>query len=187
MEILGRETLWQGDFLKTVRITYRDDKGVVRAWEAVDRADADGVVIIVPVTEAGDFLLLRQFRAANGNYTIEFPAGLVNPGEGVMEAARRELMEETGFEAADYSLLLENILSTGSNAERWTAILARGARPAPDEIKALYPGDESEDIEVIKVPAASLFDFLFTCQQAGDSADLRVHGLVETAKRKKLI
>ncbi|MDA8387162.1 MAG: NUDIX hydrolase [Nitrospiraceae bacterium] len=187
MEIVGRETLWQGNFLKTVRITYRDGKGVLRTWEAADRVGADGVVIIVPVTEDREFLLSRQSRVVNGNYTIEFPAGLINPGEGVMDAARRELIEETAFEGASYRLLLENIISTGSNAERWTAVLARGVRPAADDIKALYPADESEDIEVLRVPEASLADFLFTRQRGGDSADLRVFGLVETAKRKNLL
>ncbi|MDA8088313.1 MAG: NUDIX hydrolase [Nitrospiraceae bacterium] len=187
MKITGREPLWQGDFLKTVRIAYLDNKGVARTWEAVDRVGADGVVIIVPVTGAGELILIRQFRVVIGNYAIEFPAGLINPGEDLMDAARRELIEETGFDGRDFSVLVENVISTGSNAERWTAVLARGALQVPEEIRAGFPGDESEDIEVIRTPAAALADFLFSSQKAGDSVDLRVYGLFETAKRKKLI
>ncbi len=187
MEILGRETLWKGNFLKTIRITYRDNLGVVRTWEAVDRAGSDGVVIIVPVTEARELILIRQFRVVLGNYAIEFPAGLVNPGEALMEAARRELIEETGFDGQDYSVLIENVISTGSNAEKWTAVIARKATMAPEETRALFPGDETEEIEAIRVPADSLADFLYSSQRAGDSVDLRVYGLFETARRKGLI
>ncbi len=187
MQITGRETLWQGNFLKTIRITYLDNKGVMRDWEAVDRTGADGVVIIVPFTGAREFVLVRQFRVVIGNYALEFPAGLINPGEGLMEAARRELIEETGFDGKDYSILAENVISTGSNAEVWTAVMASGALQVTEDIKARFPGDESEEIEVIRVPEKSLADFLFSSQKAGDSVDLRIYGLFETAKRKKLL
>ena len=70
MQITGRETLWQGNFLKTIRITYLDNKGVMRDWEAVDRTGADGVVIIVPFTGAREFVLVRQFRVVIGNYAL---------------------------------------------------------------------------------------------------------------------
>ena len=187
MEILGKETLWQGAFLKTIRITYRDNHGVVRTWEAVDRTGADGVVIIMPLTKKRELILIRQFRVVNGNYAIEFPAGLINPGEDLMQAAKRELIEETAYEGENYSILVENVISTGSNAENWTAVLALGAHPASKETKALYPKDETEEIEVIKVPIVALPDYLFTCQQAGDSVDLRIFGLFETTRRKNLI
>ncbi len=186
-KILGRETLWKGDFLKAIRIRYRDGKGVERTWEAVDRAGSDGVVIIVPVTEVRELILIRQFRVVLGNYAIEFPAGLVNPGEGLIEAARRELIEETGFDGQDYSVLVENVISTGSNAEKWTAVIAKKAMPVPEEIRARFHADETEEIEYIRVPAESLADFLFSSQRAGDSVDLRIYGLFETARRKGLI
>ena len=62
-------------------------------------------VVVVGVTVAGDFVLVRQFRPALEQETLEFPAGHVDPGETPEDAARRELLEETGYAASRLELL----------------------------------------------------------------------------------
>jgi ADP-ribose pyrophosphatase len=60
----------------------------------------DGIIVLATTAE-GDLVLVRQFRPALGTYTLEFPAGAIDPGETPEQAARRELEEETGFQAVD--------------------------------------------------------------------------------------
>ena len=61
---------------------------------------ADGVMII-PITENDEFVLLKQFRPAINDYIYEFPAGLIDNGEDVIKAATRELFEETWLLASE--------------------------------------------------------------------------------------
>ncbi len=74
------------------------------SWEFAERCTASGVVTIVPVTVDDQLLFTEQFRSPVGKPVIEFPAGLAGDirgaeQESLMGAARRELLEETGYEA----------------------------------------------------------------------------------------
>ena len=64
-----------------------------------------GSVIVLPVTVDDDVLFVRQYRYAVDERVIELPAGLLDEGEDPENAARRELAEETGYDAGDLSLL----------------------------------------------------------------------------------
>jgi len=69
------------------------------------RIDAGDWVNIIPVTPNGEVVMIRQFRHGSGDFTIETPGGMVDPGETPLEAAARELLEETGYRAAEIQLL----------------------------------------------------------------------------------
>lgn len=183
MKVTGEETLWVGKFLKAVLITYVDDRGQTRQWEAVGRVNCDGVVVVAPVTERGEVVLIRQFRPVLGRRVVELPAGLVNPGEAPIEAARRELVEETGYFSEHLTLVTEGVMSTGINTEIWNVVLARDARPAPPEILSAYPPDEGEEIEVMRVPVDAVYDAAESCRKRGDLLDLRIFGIIELARR----
>jgi 8-oxo-dGTP pyrophosphatase MutT (NUDIX family) len=178
VKIIERRTAWEGKFLKCILTTYIDSAGVVREWESFERVNCEGIVAIVPLTDDEEVLLLRQFRPPVRGYVIEFPAGLNEKGATLEEAARRELLEETGYSAKDMIYLTEGPLSSGSSGEILTAFLARGL-----EFKGLGKKDETEDIEVLKMPINDLYDKLSALRSAGNLIDLKIFGLLELAKR----
>lgn len=110
-----------------------------------------GSVVILAVDESKDpddpdVILERQYRHAAGEFLVELPAGRVEPGETNLAAAKREMIEETGFRAKRWTLLTKYFASPGFLGEWMRIYLARDihegiARPEPDE-----------SIEVIKLP-----------------------------------
>ncbi len=133
----------------------------------------------MPVTDDKEVLLVRQFRPPVNGYVIEFPAGLMSEREdGLEEAARRELLEETGYAAKDMIYLTEGPLSSGASGEILTAFLAKGL-----EFKGLGKRDETEDIEVLKIPINELHDKLSVFKSEGNLIDLKIFGLLELAKK----
>jgi 8-oxo-dGTP pyrophosphatase MutT (NUDIX family) len=184
MKVIDLKTLWKGNYLKTVLIRFMDRDGTIREWEAVGRVDCDGVVVVVPVTSGGDLLFIRQFRPVVGRYVLEFPAGLVHRGEDPHRAGRRELIEETGHDSGSIETLTEGSISTGIDAEKWTVLLARDVREAPEEVIRAHPPDEGESMEVIRVPMDGLYEALDGYSSRGDYVDIKAYGLVELAKRR---
>lgn len=184
MEVISQETIWEGRFIKTSMIYYKDHNGVERAWEAVGRVNCDGIVIIIPITTNNEVILIRQFRPVLNSYAIEFPAGLIDIGEEVISAARRELIEETGHTSYYFTLLTWGAMSTGIDTDQWSIVLARDVIEVALEIRSAHPPDESEEIETIKVPIDKVYETLDSYINRGDIIDLRIPGLLELAKRR---
>jgi 8-oxo-dGDP phosphatase len=92
-----------------------------------DVVEHPGAVAVVAVDESGQVLLIRQYRHPVGQLLWEIPAGLRDvAGEPPVVAAERELMEETGYRAADWRVLADVFSSPGFSTERITIFLARG-------------------------------------------------------------
>lgn len=179
-----KRVIWEGSYIRGVILTYCDRWGQPRQWEAVERVGRSGIVVIVPVTSGGDVLLVRQFRPAVDRTVIEFPAGLSERGETFAEAARRELVEETGYDSTDFRFLAEGPLSSGLSAEILTAFLARNAEPASPEQRARYKPEETEEIEVITIPIENLTATLPRMgAEKGDLIDVKIYGLAALAMK----
>lgn len=178
MEILSKKTVWKGKFMSAVEITYRDSRGAVRTWEALERISIGGIVVMVAITPAGNVLLEKQFRPPLGRDVIELPAGLVDPGESMETAAKRELIEETGWSAKKLDFLAEGPISTGASTEVLRAYLCTGLERVDKN-----GGDDNEIIEVIEIPLNNAQEFLRNAQTKGTLVDLKVYGLIELAKK----
>ncbi len=112
---------------------------------AVDDADADADSTAPPRV-----LLERQYRHAATDYLWEIPAGRIDPGENPLHAAKRELLEETGFTAARWRRIFKFYASPGFVAETMSVFLATGLRPGQAQPEA----DEVIHIKMVPLPTA---------------------------------
>ncbi len=97
-----------------------------------------GSVVVLPVLPAGRILLIRQYRHAAGQFLWELVAGRIEPGEKPLVAARRELVEETGYTARRFTKMMDVFPTPGFVSERMLVYAAEGlragvARPESDE------------------------------------------------------
>jgi ADP-ribose pyrophosphatase len=88
-------------------------------------------VSVVALTERNQVLIVRQYRPAVERHTWELPSGIVDSGETPPQTARRELREETGYEAAEIELLGSMEPDVGRLSNRIWCCLAHGVRPLP--------------------------------------------------------
>lgn len=86
---------------------------------------------VVAITGDGRILAVRQYRPALERYTIELPSGIVDPGEHPGETARRELLEETGYQADSVEVLGPMEPDTGRLGNQIWGCVATGVRPVP--------------------------------------------------------
>jgi ADP-ribose pyrophosphatase len=178
IKIIEKKTVWEGRFLRLALTTYIDSYGTVREWESFERVNCKGIVAVIPVTDNKKVLLTKQFRPPVNGYVIEFPAGLNDREDTLEEAAKRELLEETGYTAREMIFLTEGPMSSGASGEILTVFLAKGL-----EFKGIGERDETEDIEVLKVLINELDYKLSVLQSEGNLVDLKIFGLIELAKR----
>ncbi|ONM48944.1 ADP-ribose pyrophosphatase [Nocardia donostiensis] len=110
-----------------------------------------GAVAVTAVDDAGNVVLIHQYRHPIGQRLLELPAGLLDvPEEDPLEAARRELAEETGLAARDWAVLVDVALSPGFTDESLRVYLARGL----SEIDRPDPENEEADLELVRMPVA---------------------------------
>lgn len=153
-------------------------------WEFATRTNASDVAVLVPVTDQGEVVLIEQYRIPVKARVIELPAGLVgdqgDPDEPVLEAAQRELEEETGYTASRMSLLTQCPSSSGMSDEIVTFFLAEGLRKVGPG-----GGDDSEEILVHEVPLAEACDWLGARQAEGCMLDPKVYAALLWLERRE--
>jgi 8-oxo-dGTP pyrophosphatase MutT (NUDIX family) len=103
------------------------------------------------VTDASEVVLVRQYRHGIGSASLELPAGVIEPNETPEEAARRELVEETGYESDDWVSIQSVSTEPARHTTRAHFFCARGARPT----KRPAPED-TEILERVLVPVSDL-------------------------------
>lgn len=127
------------------RVRYeRPSDGASREFLVVDAPDW---INVIPLTDDDRVVVVRQFRFGVDGVTLEIPGGMCDRGEDPREAARRELREETGYDARDFVSLGSVHPNPAIQNNRCHTFLARGAFRAGDP-----QPDENEEIAVETVP-----------------------------------
>jgi ADP-ribose pyrophosphatase len=147
-KVLSSKIVFQGKVFSVHRDKVIEPSGIENTRDVIRH---NGSVVILAVDESRnprdpDVILERQYRHAAGQFLLELPAGRVEPGETTLAAARREMIEETGYRAKRWTLLTKYFASPGFLGEWMQIYLARDirvgeAQPEPDE-----------QIEVIRMP-----------------------------------
>ncbi|HYZ38297.1 MAG TPA: NUDIX hydrolase [Pseudonocardiaceae bacterium] len=110
-----------------------------------------GSVVILPVHDDGSVTMIEQYRHPLGHRIRELPAGLLDaPGEEPVMTAQRELLEEVGYTARDWSVLVDLVPSPGFSDESQRVFLARGLT----QVDRPSATDEEADLEVVRLPLA---------------------------------
>jgi 8-oxo-dGTP pyrophosphatase MutT (NUDIX family) len=147
--VLETQEVYRGRVIHLNVNTVRLPDGSISRREIVEHR---GAVCIVPITDDGNILMVRQYRLAAGAALLEVPAGTLEVGEDPSACALRELEEETGWIADELIPLYEAFLAPGYSTERMYGFAARGIRKAENARK----GDADEFIGVEAIPIAEL-------------------------------
>ena len=144
-------------------------------WEYASRKNLSGIVGIVAVTDAKELLLIEQFRPPVNATVIEIPAGLAgdiagSEGEPLARAAKRELLEETGYTAKRMKQVAIGVPSAGICDEVITMFLATGLKKTGEP-----HGDGSEQITTHLVPVAKVEAWIKRQLRKGKQVDLKVY------------
>ncbi len=160
------EALYQGQHLQLLKH---------RNWEFAARANGTGVVAIVAVTEDEKLVLTEQFRPPVQKKVVDLPAGLAGDIAGEEEesfelAARRELIEETGFSGENFEYIFAGPTSAGMTTEVIDFYLARNVVQVEEG-----GGDETENIRVHVVPLNKIGNWLKRKETSKTCIDPKVY------------
>ncbi len=158
-------TLYEGKHVHLVKRNH---------WEYAHRPNISGIVAIAALTDARELILVEQFRPPVSKPVIELPAGLAGDldearGESMADAARRELLEETGFLAGQMKQVAHGPMSAGLSDEIITLFVATSLKR-----QTAGGGDSSERIVVHLVPLDRIDAWLTARQHAGKLVDVKV-------------
>lgn len=145
---LSSETVFQGRIVRKLRV----DRVAMPTGREVQREIVEHApaVCIVAVDGEGRTVLERQYRLAAGETLLEIPAGGIDPEEDPLSAAKRELLEETGYTAREWKKLGGFYSAPGFCTEFLHLYLARGLT-----LTEAQP-EEDEDIELVLTPVADI-------------------------------
>jgi ADP-ribose pyrophosphatase len=150
-ETVQTEITHRGRLLTVEVRSFRDAAGRAVSREIVHHP---GAVVIVPVLEDGELVLIRNDRIAVGESLLELPAGTLEAGEAPADAAARELREETGYRPGRVRPLGRFYTSPGFLDEVLNVFVAEDLAPVG---QALEPG---ETIEVVRVPTNEVLSMI---------------------------
>ena len=136
---VDRQTLYQGKRVQLDLLTFEDEDGNRRKQEVVVHP---GAVVILPITNQGKVVMIRNRRLSIGQTLLELPAGTLEPGELLINCAGRELLEETGYLATKMKPLASFFTSPGILTEKMSAFIGTGLVHKGQQL------DEGEQIEV---------------------------------------
>ncbi|MBI4119737.1 MAG: NUDIX hydrolase [Parcubacteria group bacterium] len=182
IKVIKDEVIYDGRFIQTIRRHFLDLKGNPKTWEMVSRKTYGRIVAIAALTPERELILEKIYRVPLQDYTLELPAGLMDrEGEPEVETIRRELLEETGYKAEDIKLLYAGPFNSGMLNDEMAVYFGLNAKFVQEP-----RFEDSEDIEVVKVPVKNLIDYL---EEKGKimKVDIKIAALLPYLERRGLM
>lgn len=168
MKINTVEKITELKHINLFSISYQDRRNSEKKWIFASRSDCpnpleagsdqpDAVVIVPYHVKSGKLVLIREFRVALGDWQYGFPAGLVDTGESVKDAGKRELLEETGLSLVRVLKQSPAVYSSSGLTDESVSLLYAECEGTP----STQFNEDSEDIEVVMVTPEQAVDMLF--------------------------
>lgn len=151
--ILSARTVARTRLFHVEELELRFSNGVEVRYERLCTS-TNGAVLVVPMLDDNTVLLIREYAAGVDRYELALPKGRIEPGEALLDAANRELMEEVGYAANRLTHITSMTIAPGYLGHTTHVVLARDLYAQ----KAL--GDEPEEIEVVPWPLNRLKELL---------------------------
>lgn len=168
MKLVSVDKLIDCKFLKLYKLNLLNKNDVKRNYFVASRREEEmltcktrdhskaDAVMVIPITEDNEFVILKQFRPAINDYIYEFPAGLIDAGEDIDTAAKRELYEETGLSSISMEMIVKPSYTSVGMTDESIAV-----------VKAIVQGEisnanaeEDEEIEIIKIKREDMTNFI---------------------------
>lgn len=150
---IDRELVYKGHIIDMYKDTVQIPNGNVAEWDFIGHK---GAAAVIPVTNDGKILMVRQYRNALDRYTVEIPAGgLENKDEPMIKCAARELEEETGYQSDNLEFLLSLRTTVAFCNEKIEVFLARNLKKTEQHL------DEDEYIDVVPYDVEELIDMIY--------------------------
>lgn len=172
-----KNTIWNGRDLRIEEIYWKDINGIIRKKEIAERTVGQNVVSAVAVTRKKEVILINEFRPSMGAEVIGLPGGKCDiPGEYVENTVRRELVEETGYEAEKMTKLFGGPVSPGLSPEYMTVYLAEGLK--------LTGGKIEDKIQVYEIPLDGFEEWFAGKERMGILVDVQARAYIEYARAR---
>ena len=149
-ETLAENVIYNGTIFQLLSNTVRLPNQRITTRDIIRHP---GAVALLPIHNS-NIILVRQYRYAINQVTLELPAGTLRVGEDPRECAHRELMEETGYSAANLEKLFDCYLAPGYSSERVTMFSATGLSKQRQDL------DEDEFIQVERVTLSEAIEMI---------------------------
>lgn len=143
-KLLDEKTAYRGKRIVVEELHYKNPRTNQIIYR--EHVLAGHAAIIMPMTDNNEFIMIKEPRTPIGKNVLAFPAGMIEEGEKPEDGAIRELEEETGYRAGKLKKLREVYPAIGYSNEQTIIFLAT------DLVKTQRHLDETEDIEVLKIP-----------------------------------
>jgi ADP-ribose pyrophosphatase len=146
-KLISSKLAYKGKVFNVFTDTVEEPGGTINKRDVIRHNGSVGILAVDETNPKDPIVILeRQYRHAAGQFLIELPAGRIEPGEAPLAAAKREMIEETGYRAKKWTLLTKYFASPGFLGEWMQIYLARDIRagiatPEPDE-----------HIEILRIP-----------------------------------